>query len=111
MLEQTDALDKAFNALADSTRRSIIDRLTRGPASVSELAAPFPFSLAAIQQHVQLLEASGLITTEKRGRVRECRISTDAIAQVEQWLSERRLLWEHRFDRLGKLLESQENDT
>jgi len=109
MLEYKTALDKAFHALADSTRRGILDRLSLGPASVSELAKPFDATLAAIHQHVQVLEASGLIVTEKHGRVRECRISAEAVLRVETWLSERRQLWENRFDRLGRLLGEEEN--
>lgn len=109
MLEYQDHLDRAFHALADATRRGILDRLSRGPASVSELAKPYSSSLAAIQQHVQVLEASGLVVTEKHGRVRECRISSDAVLRVERWLSERRQLWEYRFDQLGRLVESSEN--
>jgi DNA-binding transcriptional ArsR family regulator len=109
MLECQDNLDRAFQALADATRRGILDRLSRGPASVSELAKPYSSTLAAIQQHVQVLEASGLVVTEKRGRTRECRISSDAVLRVERWLSERRQLWEYRFDQLGKLVESDGN--
>lgn len=105
MLERSDPLDLAFHALADATRRGILDRLSQGPASVSELARPYGRSLAAIHQHVQVLEASGLVVTEKHGRTRECRISAEAVERVEAWLSERRQLWESRFDRLGKLLE------
>jgi len=108
MLEYSAQLDMAFHALADGTRRAILERLSRGPASVSELAKPFDTSLAAIHQHVQVLEASGLIATEKRGRTRECRISAETIMRVEHWLNERRQLWEQRFDRLGKLLENNE---
>ena len=108
MVEYSNDLDLAFHALADATRRGILERLSRGPASVSELAKPYASSLAAIQQHVQVLEASGLVVTEKRGRTRECRISSDAILRVEAWLSERRQLWEHRFDQLEKLLKSEE---
>jgi DNA-binding transcriptional ArsR family regulator len=111
MLEYQDPLDKAFHALADATRRGILDRLSQGPASVSELARPYSASLAAIHQHVQVLEASGLILTEKRGRTRECRISSEAVRRVETWLSERRLLWEDRFDRLGRLVETEETST
>ena len=107
MLERSSQLDRIFHALADPTRRAVIDRLTRGPASVSELAAPFDSTLAAIVQHVQVLEASGLIATEKVGRKRICRISTEAVAQAERWLSERRELWDGRFDRLGALLEGE----
>jgi DNA-binding transcriptional ArsR family regulator len=109
MLEYQDHLDRAFHALADATRRGILDRLSRGPASVSELAKPYASSLAAIHQHVQVLEASGLIITEKRGRSRECRISSDAVLRVERWLSERRQLWEYRFDQLGRLVEGSED--
>jgi len=105
MLKHSDELDKAFHALADATRRGILERLSQGPASVSELARPYRSTLAAIHQHVQVLEASGLIVTEKMGRTRTCRISADAVARAEQWLSERRQLWEHRFDLLGKLVE------
>ncbi|OHV77917.1 helix-turn-helix transcriptional regulator [Ensifer sp. LCM 4579] len=108
MVERSEQLDLAFHALADATRRGILDRLSRGPASVSELARPYSTSLAAIQQHVQVLEASGLVVTEKRGRTRECRISSEAVERVESWLHERRQLWESRIDRLGKLLEGGE---
>ncbi|ACK51738.1 transcriptional regulator, ArsR family [Methylocella silvestris BL2] len=111
MVEYSGQLDRAFHALADATRRGILERLSRGPASVSELAKPYSLSLAAIHQHVQVLEASGLVVTEKHGRTRECRISGEAVLRVEIWLSERRLLWEDRFDLLGKLLESGEEQT
>lgn len=105
MLKHSNELDKAFHALADATRRGILERLSQGPASVSELARPYRSTLAAIHQHVQVLEASGLVVTEKKGRTRTCRISADAVARAERWLSERRQLWEHRFDLLGKLVE------
>lgn len=108
MLEYSQQLDLAFHALSDATRRGMLDRLARGPASVSELAQPYGMSLAAIHQHVRVLEASGLVVTEKHGRTRECRISSETVERVEAWLSERRRLWESRFDRLGKLLESGE---
>jgi DNA-binding transcriptional ArsR family regulator len=107
MLEYpSQQLDLAFHALSDATRRGMLDRLSHGPASVSELAQPYGMSLAAIHQHVRVLEASGLVVTEKHGRTRECRISSEAVQRVESWLSERRQLWESRFDRLGRLLES-----
>ena len=109
MLKYQDKLDRAFHALADATRRGILDRLSQGPASISELAKPYSSTLAAIQQHVQVLEASGLVVTEKRGRTRECRISGAAVLRVERWLSERRQLWEYRFDQLGRLIEQDEN--
>lgn len=100
MLYQSPQLDRVFHALSDPTRRAVLDRLTQGPASVSELAAPFGTTLAAIVQHVQVLEASGLISTEKVGRTRTCCVSAEAIARAEQWLSERRALWEARLDRM-----------
>jgi DNA-binding transcriptional ArsR family regulator len=108
MLKQSDTLDRAFHALSDATRRALLDRLAKGPASVSELAKPFDSTLAAIVQHVQVLESSGLIVTEKIGRTRTCRISAEAVQRVEQWLTERRQLWEARFDRLGMLLEGRD---
>jgi len=100
MLNQSPQLDRIFHALSDPTRRAVLDRLTQGPASVSELAAPFGTTLAAIVQHIQVLEASGLIFTEKIGRTRTCCVSPDAIASAERWLSERRKLWEARLDRM-----------
>lgn len=108
MLECSKQLDRIFHALADPTRRALLDRLTRGPASVSELAAPFETTLAAIVQHVQVLEASGLIATEKIGRTRTCRVSAEAVSRAERWLSERREFWEARFEQLGALLEGEE---
>ena len=103
MLKRGASLDQMFQALADPTRRSIVDRLTRGPASVSELAAPMAMSLAAVAQHLRVLEASGLISTRKVGRVRTCRVERDALAVAEGWIAER-MLWERRFGRLGEVL-------
>ncbi len=105
MLKYQDPLDLAFHALSDATRRGMLERLSRGPASVSELAQPYASTLAAIHQHVQVLEFSGLIVTQKVGRTRECRLSRETVARVEGWLSARRQLWEDRFDRLGALIE------
>jgi DNA-binding transcriptional ArsR family regulator len=105
VLKYSHSLDRAFHALSDATRRAVLDRLTGGPATVSELAKPFDTTFASIVQHIQVLEASGLIVSEKIGRTRTCRISRDAVARVEQWLSERRQIWESRFDRLGAILE------
>jgi DNA-binding transcriptional ArsR family regulator len=82
----------------------MVERLSRGPASVTELAEPLPISLPAVMQHLQVLEASGLIRSEKAGRVRTCRIDPDALRPVEQWISERRTTWERRLDRLGDYL-------
>jgi DNA-binding transcriptional ArsR family regulator len=98
------ALDRLFQALADPSRRRMVERLGRGTASVSELAEPFSMSLAAVVQHVQVLEAAGLIRSEKVGRVRTCRIEPSAMRTVERWVADRRAAWEQRFDRLGELL-------
>lgn len=97
-------LDQVFHALADPSRRSIVDRLCDGPASVSELARPLPMSLAAVVQHVQVLEAAGLVATEKVGRVRTCRVEPLALRSAEVWIHERRTEWERRLDRLGEVL-------
>jgi DNA-binding transcriptional ArsR family regulator len=82
----------------------IVERLSRGPASVSELAAPLPMSLPAVVQHLQVLEETGLVTSEKVGRVRTCRIEPAAMQPVEKWINERRQTWEERLDRLGEYL-------
>lgn len=104
MLNQLAPVDLVFHALADPTRRRMVERLSRGPASVSELAKPLAMSLPAVVQHLQLLEASGLVRSEKRGRVRTCRIETAALKTVETWIAERRATWERRLDRLGAYL-------
>ena len=100
-------LDSCFQALADPTRRAIVERLTRGPASVSELARPLPMSLPAVVQHIAVLQTSGLIRSEKIGRVRTCRIEPKALSQAEQWIAGRREEWERRLDRLGDYLNAQ----
>jgi DNA-binding transcriptional ArsR family regulator len=97
-------LDRTFQALSDTSRRSMLERLTLGPASVSELAEPLAMSLAAVVQHVQLLEACGVIKTEKVGRTRMCRIQSDAMTAAEQWIADRRRGWEVRLDRLADVL-------
>jgi len=104
MLKQSAPLDPVFHALADPTRRVIIERLSPGPASVSELAKPLTMSLPAVVQHIQVLETSGLISTEKAGRVRTCRIEPRTLHKAEQWIAERRTTWERRLDRLGEYL-------
>jgi len=104
MLNQAPMLDPVFQALSDPTRRAIVDRLSRGPASVSSLAAPLPMSLPAVMQHLQVLEKSGLIRSEKVGRVRTCRIEPVAMQTAEEWIAERRATWERRLDRLGDYL-------
>ena len=100
-------IDRMFQALADPARRLMMERLSRGPASVSELAEPFDMSLSAVAQHIRQLQASGLIASEKIGRVRTCRIEPKALRTVEQWIAERRTVWERRFDRLGDFLAEQ----
>src|SRR5215467_12322871 len=104
MLNQQAPLDRLFHALADPARRAMVERLAQGPASVSELAKPFAMSLPAIVQHLQVLEASGLVRSAKAGRVRTCEIQPAALHQLERWISERRRLWEQRFDRLAEYL-------
>lgn len=108
MLNQGAALDRVFQALADPTRRWMVERLSRGPASVSELAAPLPMSLPAVVQHLHVLETSGLVRSEKVGRVRTCRVQADALLSAQHWINERRSAWERRLDRLGELLAEQE---
>jgi DNA-binding transcriptional ArsR family regulator len=104
MLDQTIDLDRTFQALADKSRRTMVERLTLGPASVSELAEPLAMSLAAVLQHVQVLESCGLVTTEKVGRTRRCRIERTAMTAAEEWISDRRRGWEERLGRLGDIL-------
>lgn len=100
-----------FQALADPGRRTMVERLSRGPASVSELAKPLTMSLPAVVQHLQVLEASGLIRTQKVGRVRTCQIEPGALQLAEQWINDRRTLWERRLDRLGDFLAETAPDT
>jgi DNA-binding transcriptional ArsR family regulator len=99
-----ESVDRVFHALADPNRRVIVERLSRGPASVSELARPLPMSLPAVVQHLHVLEASGLVRSEKIGRVRTCRVEPAALQPVEQWISARRSSWERRLERLGEYL-------
>src|SRR5882724_8143873 len=99
-------LDRMFEALADPTRRAMVERLSRGPASVSELAAPLPMSLPGVVQHLQVLEQSGLINTQKVGRTRTCTLDTGALSLVEKWINDRRIGWERRLDRLGEFLDA-----
>ena len=103
-LTNSTPTDLVFRALADPTRRSLVERLSRGPASVSELAQPLAMSLPAVVQHLQVLEASGLVHSQKVGRVRTCRLEPAALRTAEQWIAERRTSWERRLDRLGDYL-------
>jgi DNA-binding transcriptional ArsR family regulator len=105
MLNQSSSLDLAFQALADPTRRAMIARLSQGPASVSEMARPLSMSLPAVMQHLAILEASGLVMSQKVGRVRTCRIEPHALSLAEEWINARRSEWTHRLDRLGDYLE------
>jgi DNA-binding transcriptional ArsR family regulator len=106
MLNQSSDLDRLFHALSDPARRSMVERLSRGPVSVSELARPLPMSLPAAMQHLQVLEGAGLIRSEKIGRTRTCRIDPDMLSEAERWLNARRNEWENRLDRLGTYLET-----
>jgi DNA-binding transcriptional ArsR family regulator len=98
-------IHRVFHALGDPTRRLIMENLSEGPVSVSHLAVPLKMSLAAVVQHLQVLEESGLVCTEKVGRVRTCCIDPAGLSVVEQWIANRRSIWEKRLDRLGDLLE------
>lgn len=93
-----------FQALSDPTRRAMVERLSRGPASVSELAKPLPISLPAVVQHLQVLEQSGLVRTQKVGRVRTCTLDEGTLSLAEQWINQRRTQWTRRLDRLGDFL-------
>jgi DNA-binding transcriptional ArsR family regulator len=109
MLNQLADLDRLFHALADPARRAMLERLSRGPAPVSELARPLPMSLPAAMQHLDVLEAAGLVRSEKVGRVRTCAIEPGALSQAEQWINGRRIEWEHQLDRLGEYLKTLES--
>jgi len=104
VLNQSAVLDRTLQALADPARRAMVERLARGAASVSELARPLAMSLPAVMQHLAVLEKAGVVATEKRGRVRTCRIEPQALHQVEAWVQARRAEWERRLDRLGDYL-------
>jgi DNA-binding transcriptional ArsR family regulator len=113
MLNQSSRVDPLFHALGDPTRRAMVERLSQGPASVSELAAPLSMSLSAVVQHLAILETSGLVRSKKVGRVRTCSFEPGALSLAEQWIAQRRADWERRFDRLGDYLASlpPESDT
>jgi DNA-binding transcriptional ArsR family regulator len=101
------SLDLMFAALADGSRRTMVDRLSRGPATVKELAAPLTMSLPAVLQHLRVLEDSGLVRSEKSGRVRTCRLEPAALQEAEKWIAYRRSGWERRLDRLEKFLDTE----
>lgn len=110
MLNQSRT-DQVFHALGDPTRRKLVERLSQGPMSVSDLAEPLGITLAAVVQHLQVLERSGVVQTEKVGRVRTCRIDATGLDLAAKWLAERRALWERRLDRLGDILAEEEQLT
>ena len=110
VLNYDGSLDRVFQALADPTRRDIVERLTRGPASVSALAEPLAMSLPAVMQHLQVLEACGLVRSEKAGRVRTCHIEPPTLRAAEDWLARQRTAWETRLDRLGDHLTDSPED-
>lgn len=111
MPNQGATLDRVFQALSDPSRRAMVERLSRGPASVSELAQPLAMSLPAVMQHLQVLETSGLVRSEKVGRVRTCRIEPVSLQTAERWISERQSGWERRLDRLGDYLDEHRSTT
>lgn len=100
MDQHTENLDAIFHSLADPTRRAIIARLGKGPASVTDLAKPFDMALPSFMKHIRQLEGSGLIRTQKEGRVRTCTIEKKKFTTIEAWLKEQQALWESRLDRL-----------
>ena len=108
MPTQQPQIDRLFHALGDPTRRAILDQLSRGPTSVTRLAEPLGITLTAIGQHLQILEESDLVRTEKVGRVRTCRIEPAGFSRLEQWIRDHRTHWEIRLDRLGELLNEED---
>jgi DNA-binding transcriptional ArsR family regulator len=113
MTNKTGSLDDVFHALADPTRRAVLQRLSQGPASVSELAQPFGMALPSFVQHLKVLETSGLIRSWKAGRVRTCELEAAQLGKAESWITEQRTYWERRFDRLDayvKQLQDKENN-
>ena len=110
MLNQQPDLDRLFRALADPARRAMMERLTLGPAPVSELARPLPMSLPAAMQHLGVLEEAGLVRSRKVGRVRTCVIQPDALRLAGGWIDARRIEWEQRLDRLGDYLKTVEDE-
>ena len=106
MTNQSPNLDRLFYALADPARRAMVERLSRGPASVSELARPLPMALSSVMQHLAILEAEGLVRSQKVGRVRMCTFDPQLLRTAEQWIGAQRNEWEQRLDRLGDYLKT-----
>jgi DNA-binding transcriptional ArsR family regulator len=102
-------IDRLFHALGDPTRRAILDRLVQGPLSVSRLAEPLGVTLTAVMQHIEILAQAGLVHSEKLGRVRTCRLETAGFSALEHWIRDHRIPWEHKLDRLGQLLDEEDN--
>ena len=100
--------DRILRALADPSRKAIVERLSQGPTSVSSLATPLDITLTAVAQHLQVLEECGLVRTEKIGRVRTCSLETKGFLPLEQWIRDRRSMWEMRLDKLGDFLAEEE---
>lgn len=107
MVNQQNSLDTVFHALADPTRRAVVSRLLKGAAPVKQLSAPFGMGLPAFLKHLTVLESSGLIRSEKQGRVRTCHINAERLGAAEDWLTEQRAIWQGRTDRLAAFVESQ----
>ena len=110
MRSQKAIINRVFHALGDPTRRAIVEKLSQGPISVSRLAKPLHITLAAVVQHLNVLEESGLVHTEKVGRVRTCGIVPAGLSVAERWIADRRSIWERRFDRLGDILAESDED-
>jgi len=110
MAEYSENLNGLFQALGDPTRREVLARLARGPASVSDLAAPFDMALPSFMKHIRQLESSGWITSRKVGRIRTCAIEAERFAEAQGWLEGQRLVWEHRTDRLERFVTERVND-
>ena len=109
-VRQRANVDRVFHALGDPTRRAIMEQLSQRPTSVTLLAKPLQISLAAVIQHLEILEKSGLVHTEKTGRVRTCQLEPAGLSVVQEWIDQRRVAWERRFDRLGELLAELEGE-
>ncbi len=107
---QAAVLDRTFHALSDPTRRAMVQRLSRGPATVSELAKPLSISLPAVMQHLAVLEASGVVTSQKVGRVRTCQVEPKVLSTAERWITDRRQQWERKLDRLAEYLDETAGD-
>lgn len=105
MPDRTIDIGRVLHALGDPTRRAIVEMLSAGPSSVSRLATPLDITLTAVVQHLQVLEESGLVHTEKLGRVRTCRLDAPGFALLQKWIADRRSTWERRLDRLGEMLD------